>query len=89
VLRFLAGAAIGALVVTLLREPKPEERLALAEPEPDDLIGKLKYRLRAAQFAAQEERKAKEAEVYQEYEEQLHKEGPEAGAKGAEVEKRT
>jgi hypothetical protein len=89
VLKFIAGAVIGALVVTLLQEPRADERLALAGPEPDDLVGKLKYRLRKAQFAAQEERKAKEEQIYQEYEQRLHQEQPGTGMKGAEVEKKT
>jgi hypothetical protein len=86
---FIAGALLGALVVTLLREPKPDERLAAMGPEPEDLLGKVKHRLREAQIAANEERKAREAEVYQEYEETLHKDESEVAAKGAEVKQKS
>jgi hypothetical protein len=86
---FLAGALVGALIATLLQQPKAEDRLAALGPEPDDFLGKVKHRIRAAQIAANDERKAKEAEVYQDYEGTLRKEESEVAAKGAEVKQKT
>jgi len=65
-LGLILGGIIGAIVATLMATPKSEDEEE--PPESASLIDKVKYQLHEAQVAAQEEAKAKEAEMLAEYE---------------------
>ena len=65
-LGLLVGGIIGAIVATLFTRPKDEDEVV--PPESGTIVDKVKYQVREAQIAAQEEAKAKEAEMLAEYE---------------------
>lgn len=67
----IIGVAIGAVVATLMQQPK-DEPLVVEDESSLGLVDKVKHQVREAQVAAQAEAKAKEAEIMAEYEANRH-----------------
>ena len=65
----IIGALLGAVVATLLQEPKEEAPL---EDESMGVVDRVKFQVREAQVAARAEAEAKEAEMLAEYEAMRH-----------------
>lgn len=64
----IVGALLGALVATLLQEPKEPAQPLVEEETPVGVVDRVKTQVREAQAAARAESKAKEAEMMAEYE---------------------